>query len=233
MPDITINCSDGQFDAYLALPTDDKSKGNGGILVIQEIFGVNKDMRSHCDQIAEKGYVALCPDLFWRQEPGIQLTDQSDTEWAKAFELYKGFNIDSGVTDLIITLEHLRHIDGCNGKVGTVGFCLGGFLAYKMAIESDADCNVSYYGVGIEDHLQQAEKIEKPTILHIAEEDSFVPKEAQLDINERLASNNQITIYNYAGVDHAFARNNGIHFDAAASKLADERTMKCFSDYLE
>ena len=233
MPDITINCSDGQFTAYMAVPTDKISGGNGGILVIQEIFGVNKDMRAHCDRMASIGYFALCPDLFWRQEPGIQLADQSDTDWAKAFELYKGFDVDKGITDLLISLEHLRHIDGCNGKAGTVGFCLGGFLAYKMAIDSDANCNVSYYGVGIEDHLQQAEKIDMPTILHIAEEDSFVSKEAQLNINKDLAANDHITIYNYPKVDHAFARHDGINFDLAASKMADERTMKCFSKYLK
>ena len=233
MPDITINCPDGQFTAYLAVPTNKDSKGNGGILVIQEIFGINKDMRAHCDRMAVMGYFALCPDLFWRQEPGIELTDQSDTEWAKAFELYKGFNVDKGITDLLTSLEYLREIDGCNGKVGTVGFCLGGFLAYKMAIESDANCNVSYYGVGIEDHLQDAGRIANPTILHIAEEDGFVSKEAQLDINKQLAATDNINIYNYPRVDHAFARHGGINFDAAASEMADERTMKCFSEYLK
>ncbi len=233
MPDININCSDGQFTAYLAVPTNEATGGNGGILVIQEIFGVNKDMRAHCDRMAAMGYFALCSDLFWRQEPGIQLADQSDADWAKAFELYKGFDVNKGITDLLTSLEYLRQIDGCNGKAGTVGFCLGGLLAYKMALDSDADCNVSYYGVGIEDHLQQANGINSPTILHIAEEDSFVSKETQLDINECLAANNQITVYNYPKVDHAFARHDGVNFDPAASQIADERTMKCFSEYLK
>ena len=110
MPDITINCSDGQFTAYMAVPTDKISGGNGGILVIQEIFGVNKDMRAHCDRMASIGYFALCPDLFWRQEPGIQLADQSDTDWAKAFELYKGFDVDKGITDLLISIGIFRGI---------------------------------------------------------------------------------------------------------------------------
>lgn len=229
MPEITIHCSDGQFTAYLAKPN---TMGCGGILVIQEIFGVNEDMRAHCDELATKGYFAICPDLFWRQEPKVQLTDKSETEWAKAFELYKGFDVEKGTSDLLHSLKYLRQINGCNGKVGTVGFCLGGYLAYKMAVESDAECNVSYYGVGIEDQIGESDKINNSTILHIAENDSFVSKEAQLSINEGLKNHSHITVFNYPNVDHAFARHNGVNFDEAAARLADERSMKLFAEKL-
>jgi len=225
MPDITIQCPDGSFSAYLAAPASGKG---AGVLVIQEIFGVNKDMRDHCDRLAAEGYFALCPDIFWRQEPGIQITDQSEEEWAKAFELYQGFDVAKGVDDLKASLAHLRTIDGCTGKAGTVGFCLGGLLAYIMATDSDADCNVAYYGVGIDERLDDATRITAPTILHIAEEDGFVPKEAQAKINGALGGHAHVTIHNYPGVDHAFARNNGVNYDKTAADQAEARTRACF-----
>lgn len=229
MPDITVQGPDGGFSAYLAAP----SGGRGpGIVVIQEIFGVNRDMRDHCDRLAEQGYFALSPDLFWRQEPGVQITDQSEAEWQKAFQLYQGFAVDSGVEDLKAALAHLRRLDGCSGKVGTLGFCLGGFLAYLMATRSDADCNVAYYGVGIDGKLDEAANIDKPTLLHIAEEDEFVDKQAQHKVKKGLADHPQVTVYSYAGVNHAFARNGGIHYDAAAAELAGRRTAECFKHNL-
>lgn len=222
MPDVTIKSSDGEFSAYLAAPRSD----GPGMLVIQEIFGVNKDMRDHCDRLASQGYFALCPDLFWRQEPGVQLTDQSEDEWSRAFALLQGFNADLGVTDLKDCLEYLRELEGCTGRVGTVGFCLGGKLVYLMACRSDADCNVAYYGVGLDELLHEAPQITTPTLLHIAEEDEFVAKEAQSKINETLAHHPCVTIHNYPGVNHAFARHNGVHYDEAAAKLADDRTSR-------
>ncbi len=222
MPDVTIPSSDGDFSAYLASPGGD----GPGVLVIQEIFGVNKDMRDHCDRLAAQGYFAICPDLFWRQEPGVQITDQSEEEWARAFELFQGFNVDLGVVDLKESLEYLREIDGCTGRVGTLGFCLGGKLVYLMACRSDADCNVSYYGVGIDELLQEAPQITTPTMLHIAEEDEFVSKDAQSKIKESLAHHPCVTIHSYAGVNHAFARHNGVHYDEAATTRANERTRK-------
>ena len=226
MTDITINGADGPFSASLALPSGGKGPG---ILAIQEIFGVNADMRKHCDDFAAQGYIAISPDLFWRQEPGIQITDQTDAEWQRAFQLYQGFDVDKGIEDLIATLAHLRDIDGCSGKAGTVGFCLGGLLAYLMACRSDADCNVSYYGVGIDERLDQASNITAPTILHIAEEDEYVDKPAQEKIKRGLANHSHVTIHSYAGVNHAFTRNNGIHYDEAAAKLAHARTADAFA----
>ena len=142
MTDIKIAARDsGSFAAYVATPA--AGTGGPGILVIQEIFGVNQVMRDLCDGFARQGYIAMCPDLFWRQEPGIQITDKTEAEWAKAFSLYKGFDEAKGVADLVASLEALRKYPGCSGRVGSVGFCLGGKLAYLMATRSDADCNVS------------------------------------------------------------------------------------------
>ncbi|NKB55471.1 MAG: dienelactone hydrolase family protein [Alphaproteobacteria bacterium] len=226
MPDITVSGGDGDFSAYLATP----ASGSGpGILVIQEIFGVNADMRAHCDSFAAQGYFALSPDIFWRQEPGIQLTDKTEAEWQRAFELYQGFDVAKGMEDLIASLSHLRGIEGCSGKTGTVGYCLGGLLAYLMACQSDAECNVSYYGVGIDERLDQATNITAPTLLHIAEEDEYVNKDAQEKIKSGLAGHSSVTVYSYPGVNHAFTRNDGIHYDAGAAASAHGRTADAFS----
>src|SRR5262249_42138677 len=125
-------------------------------------------MRGMCDDFAKKGYIAVCPDLFWRQQPGVQLTDKSPAEWDRAFELYKAFDVEAGVRDLLAALAHVRNIKGCSGKVGAVGYCLGGKLAYLMAARSDADATVSYYGVGLDEMLGEIYDIRAPLLLHIA-----------------------------------------------------------------
>lgn len=230
MSEVTISAADGgKFSAYLAKPAAAKA---AGIVVCQEIFGVNKVMRDVCDGLAAAGYFAICPDLFWRQQPGIQLTDKSETEWKRAFELYQGFNESKGVDDLKATLAYLRGVPGCNGKVGSVGYCLGGKLAYLMATRSTADCNVGYYGVGIDAALTEAKNIGKPLVLHIAEKDQFCPPEAQAKINAGLKANAHVTLYTYPGVDHAFARVGGQHFDKAAADLANRRTAEFFKTHL-
>jgi carboxymethylenebutenolidase len=229
MPDIRIKARDGEFSGYLATPAG----GSGpGIVLIQEIFGVNKVMRDLADGFARLGHVVVCPDIFWRQEPGIQLTDQSEKEWARAFELYKGFDEAKGVEDLIATLTHVRGLKGCTGKVGTVGYCLGGKLAYLMATRSDANANVGYYGVAIENALDEAPKIKHPLMLHIASADQFCPPEAQQKIKAGLGKHPLVTIHTYEGKDHAFARVGGQHYDAAAAKSANDRTTQFFQQHL-
>jgi carboxymethylenebutenolidase len=232
MAHITIRGTDGSFAAYLAKPTQPAGGRAPGMLVIQEIFGVNAVMREICDGLARQGYVALCPDLFWRQEPGVDISDKSEAEWQKAFDLFKGFNQAKGVTDLVASLEHLRGLPECSGKAGTVGFCLGGKLAYLMATRSSADCNVSYYGVGIDEALNESSAITKPLLMHIAEKDQFVPLEAQQKIQQGLGSNPCVTIYTYPGCDHAFARQGGAHWDADAAKLANERSASFLRKHL-
>lgn len=230
MSSVTINAADGgTFSAYLALPEVETAPG---ILVIQEIFGVNAVMRDLCDGFAAQGYVAICPDLFWRQEPGIDITDQSEEEWNKAFSLYQGFDEAAGVQDLIATLAFLREYPRCSGKVGAVGFCLGGKLAYLMATRSDADCSVGYYGVGIENALGEADGITRPLLLHIAEKDQFCPPEAQAKIKSSFAGHAAVTVHSYPDVDHAFARIGGAHFDQAAADLANQRTAEFFTETL-
>lgn len=225
----TIKTDDGQFAAYVARPSNPKAPA---IVVIQEIFGVNAVMRGVCDELAAAGFLAVCPDLFWRIEPGIDITDQSEAEWKKAFELYNAFDVEAGVKDIAATIDHVRALPEVNGKVGAVGFCLGGLLAYLTATRTDADASVAYYGVGIEKHLVESEKQAHPLLMHIAEEDQFVPKEAQALILAQLKNHPQVEIFTYPGRDHAFAREGGEHYDAADAKLARGRTLAFFNQHL-
>lgn len=229
--EVTINAHDkGSFSAYVAYPETDLPAP--GVVVIQEIFGVNAGMREICDNLAKAGFVACCPDLFWRQKPGVQLTDKTEAEWAQAFEFFKGFNVDLGVEDLKSALAFLRADSDCTKKVGTMGYCLGGKLAYLMSTRSDADCNVSYYGVGIQDLLNEAGNIKHALLMHIAEKDKYVPIDAQQKILNALNKHRQVEIHVYPDVDHAFARPNGQHYDKQAAQMANARTADFLASHL-
>jgi carboxymethylenebutenolidase len=221
--DVQIKATDGSgsFSAFISFPEEEKAPA---IVVIQEIFGVNKVMREICENLSQAGYVAICPDLFWRQEPGVQITDKSEEEWQKAFLLYQGFNVDRGVEDLKATLAFIRRHKRCTGKAGTVGYCLGGKLAYLMATRSDADCNISYYGVGIEDLLDEAKNIRAPLLMHVAEKDKFVPRAAQMKILQALSKIPAVKLHVYPNADHAFARPGGDHYDKEAANQANFRS---------
>jgi carboxymethylenebutenolidase len=228
--EISIAASDGSgsFSAYVAKP----ASGSGpAVVVIQEIFGVNADVRAKCDAWAEKGYIGIAPDLFWRQEPGIQLTDQSEAEWQKAFQLYQGFDVDKGIEDLKATIATARAHS--TGKVGAVGYCLGGLLAYLVATRTDADAAVGYYGVGIQGKLDEAAQISKPLMLHIAVEDKFVDRDAQAQLHAGLGGHGKVTLLDYAGLDHAFTRLGGQHYDEAGATLANARTEGFFAAALK
>ena len=229
MAEITIEGQDGSFMAYAAVPEVTPAPG---VVVAQEIFGVNQVMRDTCDWLAGQGFLAVCPDLFWRIEPGIQLTDQSQPEWDRAFELFGLFDVDKGIGDMTATLAALRGHEDCNGKVGTIGYCLGGKLAFLMATRSDADCNIGYYGVGLGALMGEAGKITKPLVLHIAEQDAFSSPEEIEKVRSTLGGNAKAITYLYEGRDHAFARQGGEHYDAAAAKTANDRSLQLFKEVL-
>lgn len=229
---IQISATDGagDFAGYLSLP---EGGAGPGIVVIQEIFGINTAMRRICDDLAQQGYIALCPDLFWRQQPGIELSDAYEADWQRAFELYKGFDIDKGVEDIRAAIGFLRGNPGLAGGIGAVGYCLGGLLAFLTACRTDVEAAVGYYGVGIDGRLQEAANIKGHLLLHIAEEDGFVDKAAQARIHEGLKDNSLVEIQDYANADHAFARPDGQHYQADAAALANRRTADFFAKYLK
>lgn len=222
---ITIVTPDGDFSAYLAKPKAAKAPA---IVVIQEIFGINADMRKTCDDLAAAGYIAICPDLYWRQEPNVELFDKTEADWQKAFALYKAFDVDAGIRDIAATIAYARKLDGNTGKVGVMGYCLGGLLAYLSAARTDSDASVAYYGVGIDKNVDEAKRINRPLLMHIAVEDEYVSKEAQKVMRDALLDHPKVEMHSYQGMNHAFARNNGIHYDKANADRANSRTMDFF-----
>ncbi len=228
---IEIKAADGSgmFKAYTVTPS---TKPTGAVVVIQEIFGVNDALRATCQEIAEMGYIAVAPDLFWRQEPGVDLTDKSEAEWTKAFALMNGFDQDKGVEDLKTTLAIARALPGCNGRVATVGFCLGGRLAVMMATRSDADLNISYYGVMLDKLVPEFGAIQAPLLMHMAEEDEFANEEVREAVLDGAEDNELIECYVYPAVQHAFARVNGVHYDRRAATIANGRTAEALADIL-
>lgn len=227
---VTIKSFDGgEFSAYLARPAG----GLGpGLLVMQEIFGVNQFMRDVCDWYAAHGFVAICPDLFWRQEPGVDMTDQTDAEWQKAFQLYQGLDEAKAVEDSAATLEFLRKHPACTGRAGGVGFCLGGNLAWLLSVRFKPDCAVGYYGVGIEKSLNEVSGLSSPLMLHVAGKDQFCSPEAQQQIHATLDQNPLVTLYDYPEQDHAFGRAGGQHYNKDAAELAHLRTLEFFVRHL-
>jgi carboxymethylenebutenolidase len=227
---VTLKSFDGgEFDGYLALPAN----GYGpGIVVLQEIFGVNEFLRGVADWYAQRGFVALCPDLFWRQERGVQLTDKTEAEWQQAFALYNGLDEVKAVEDSAAAVEFLRKHPACTARVGAVGFCLGGNLAYLLSVRFKPDCVVGYYGVSIEKTLAEAKNLECPLMLHVAGRDRFCPPEAQALIHQALDPNPLVTIHDYPEQEHAFGRPGGEHYDAGAAELANLRTIDFFVRHL-
>ena len=227
---LTISTPDGKFSAYVARPS---AASAPAVVVIQEIFGINHVMRGVADELAGQGYLAVCPDLFWRIEPGVQLDDRKEADMGKAFDLYKAFSVNKGVTDIGATIAAARGLTGFAGKVGVVGFCLGGLLTYLSAARTDADAFSSYYGGGIDQHLGEAGRITKPLLMHLAGDDEYIPKAAQDKITAALKNRPNIEIHVYPGRGHAFARKGGGHYNAADAATADGRTQAFFQRHLK
>ena len=222
MPNITIPATDGSgsFSAYLVEP---KTKPAGTVVVIQEVFGVNQAMRDTTAWAADLGFIAVCPDLFWRIEPGIDITDRTEAEWKRAFELFGMFDQGKGIDDLKATVAAARKLPGANGKVATMGYCLGGRLAFMMAEQSDADANISYYGVGLDNLLGDLGKVTRPLVLHVADRDEFFPPEGRAKVLEGVRGHAGIAAYTYPA-DHAFARVGGTHWDGRSAAIANGRS---------
>src|SRR5262249_53868609 len=207
---VDIKAEDGVFGAYVARPAAGKGPA---VLVIQEIFGVNADLRATCGELANRGCVAVSPDLFWRAAPRIDMNKLDEREWQRGFELYQSFNVDRGVRDIGATIAKSRALEGTSGKVGVMGFCLGGLLTFLTAARVTIDGAVSYYGGGTEQHLDESKNIKSPVVLHLAEEDEYMSKAAVEKIKAALAKSPVAQVHTYPGCKHAFARHNGAHYD--------------------
>jgi carboxymethylenebutenolidase len=218
---IIINGREGAFAAYVAQPT---SLPAPAVVVLHEVFGVNSDIRKTCDELAEQAFIAVAPDLFWRQEPGVDLSVTSEADWQHGLRLYQAYDRDAGARDVKDTVNSVAKLPGCTGRVAVLGFCLGGLMTFLTAVRYGVDAAVVYHGGDTEKYLGEINGFDSPLLMHLGEEDEFISKPAQAEIKAALASKPNATVYSYPGQRHAFARHNGAHYNAAAAKLANGRT---------
>jgi carboxymethylenebutenolidase len=222
MDQITVKGQGGTFAAYIARP---KTSPAPAVVVLQELFGVNADIRKHCDELAEQGYLAVAPDLYWRQEPGVDLHVTSQADWDHGLRLYQAYDRDAGVKDIEGTIDAVCNLPECNGKVALRGYCLGALMVFLTAARNDGiDAAVWYHGGDTEKYLGEVDGLLAPILMHLAEEDEFISKAAQAEIKAALAKKPNATVYSYPGQSHAFSRHNGKHYNAAAAHLANGRT---------
>jgi carboxymethylenebutenolidase len=218
----------GEFPAYVAKPS---ATARGAIIVIQEIFGVNPGIRKKCDDWAEAGYLAVAPDVFWRQKTGVELNPDDPAEFQEGIAYMMKHDFDQGIQDVEATIHWIRGDQGV-AKVGLVGYCMGGRVAYLTATRTDIDASVGYYGVGIETMLNEAHAIAKPLMLHVPTADGFVPPAAQQAMHAGLDENAHVTILDYEGLDHGFADSFGARRNEAGAQLADKRTAEFFAAHV-
>ena len=218
----------GEIPVYIARPAQ---AARAAIIVIPEIFGVNPGIRAKCDSWAEQGYLALAPDIFWRFAPGIELDPDVPEQLQQGFGYFQQYDADDGVNDIEAAIHHLRRSEGV-AKVGLVGFCLGGRLAYMAAARTDISASVGYYGVMIDQMLNESHAIANPLMLHIAGADHFVGPDAQAAIHAGLDGNRHVTLHDYPGLDHGFAAEMGERRNEEGARLADQRTREFFAEHL-
>lgn len=231
---IDISASDGgTFQAYLASPAAGKASG---LVLMQYICGVNAVMRQLADDFAAEGYLVAVPDLFWRQEAGVELINDpakpNPDEQARALELNQGFDDEAAAADLQATISYLRGHGKCTGQVGALGYCLGGRMAFLVAARADAECSVGYYGVNIDHYLGEAGNISQPLMLHIAGNDELCSDEAHDAIVDALGGLAPVTLHEYEGAGHAFALVGGHNYDAGAADTANARSLEFLSRHL-
>jgi carboxymethylenebutenolidase len=220
---ITIEGRDGAFGAYIARP---KALPAPAVVVLHEVFGVNADIRKTCDELAEQGFIAVAPDMFWRQEPGVDLSVISEPDWRHGLRLYQAYDRDAGARDVKDAAAVVAKLTECAGKVGVLGYCLGGLMTFLTAARYGVDAAVAYHGGDTEKYLGEVNGLHAPLLMHLAEEDEFISKSAQAEIRAALAGKPNAAVYSYPGQNHAFARHNGAHYNAAAAALANTRTSK-------
>ncbi len=231
MPRIAIEtlAHDGRFSAYLAEPA---GTPKGAIIVIQEIFGVNPGIRAKCDHWASLGYVGVAPDLFWRIREGVELDPDLPEQFQEALGLMQQLDQDKAIADIEACIREARSRLPEGGRVGCVGYCLGGRLAFMTAARTDVDASVGYYGVFLEALLGEKHAIARPLLLHIAGADHFVTPDKQALIHEGLDDHPRVTLCDYPGEDHGFATETGKRRSEQAARLADSRTEAFFAEHV-
>jgi carboxymethylenebutenolidase len=218
---------EGRFPAWLARP---EGEIKAAIIVIQEIFGVNAGIRQKTDDWAAKGYLAIAPDMFWRFAPRYDVDPDVPEQLAEAMELRHQFDLDKSVRDVEAAIRRARALGA--SRIGVVGFCAGGSVAYLAATRTDADASVGYYGRLIVDHLDEAHAIARPLMLHFGEKDPSIPAELRERVRAALGRHARVTIHDYEGAGHGFAAGSGKRRNETAAQLADARTEAFFAEHL-
>jgi carboxymethylenebutenolidase len=226
---IVVESPDGTFKAYIARPAKLPAPA---VIVLQEVFGVNADIRATCDELAAQGFIAMAPDLFWRQEPGVDLNVRSEEDWQHGLRLYGAFNRDLGTKDIMEAVRTAVELPESTGKVALLGYCLGGLMVFITAARYEVDAAVAYHGGDTEKYLSEVDGLEAPLLMHLGEEDEFISKAAQAEIKAALAKKPNATVYSYPGQRHAFSRHNGAHYNAAAATLANNRSHEFLHQHL-
>lgn len=215
----------GNIPAYVSRP---EGTPRGAIIVIQEIFGVNPGIRQKADDWASQGYLGVAPDVFWRQKPGLEFNPDIPEEFQEAVGYMMKHDFDLGIQDVEAVIHWVRRNEAI-AKVGLVGFCMGGKIAYMAAARTDVDASVGYYGVGIDQMLNESHAIANPLLLHVPTADGFVPPASQKAMHEGLDGNHHVTLHDYEGLDHGFADTFGARRDEGGAQLADKRTADFFA----
>ena len=218
---ILVHSPDGTFWAYISRPAKLPAPT---VVVLQELFGVNADIRATCDELAAQGFIAIAPDLFWRLEPGIDLNVRSEADWQHDLRLNTAYDRDAGAKDIMETVRTAVELPESTGKVALQGYCIGGLMAFITAARYEIDAAVAYHGGDTEKYLGEVGGLHAPLLMHLGEEDEFISKPAQAQIKAALAKKPNATVYSYPGQRHAFSRHNGLHYNAAAAALANGRT---------
>ena len=218
---IRVSSAEGSFDACIARPPQPACPA---VVLLHEVFGVNEDMRSTCEELAAAGFTAICPELFWRQERGVDLSVRSQQDWQKGLSLYEAFDVDAGVRDVESTVALARHVS--NGRVAVMGFCLGGLLSYLAAARTVVDAAIAFHGGRTEEYLAEAADIDCPMQMHLAEQDEYMTRASQQQIAAALPQRPDIEVYSYANCHHAFSRHDGEQFNADAARLSRARTLE-------
>lgn len=217
----------GQFGAYLALPPT----GSGpGLVLVQEIFGVNRHIRAVAEQYALDGFVVLVPDIFWRQHPRVELAYSGD-DMARAVALKNGLKLDEADNDLGQCLATLRARPEVTGKVGIFGFCLGGRLSFRAAAKHRPDFACCYYGGGIDQDLALADRITGPIQFHYAENDGHIPLTSVAQIQAALTGK-PVEFFVYSGAGHGFNCWDRGAYHRASALLAHGRTLQAMAQAL-
>jgi carboxymethylenebutenolidase len=226
---IVIESPDGTFRAYISRPAKLPAPT---VVVLQELFGVNADIRATCDELAAQGFIAIAPDLFWRQDPGINLNVRSELDWQHGLRLYGAYDRDAGAKDIMETVRTAVELPESTGKVALQGYCLGALMAFITAARYEVDAAVCYHGGDTEKYLGEVGGLDASLLMHLGEEDEFISKAAQAQIKAALAGKANATVYSYPGQRHAFSRHNGLHYDATAAALANKRTSEFLNQEL-